>query len=323
LHLYSETITDETYTVTLDGKPAAISQNGRGEFVSTWENEYGFVPVTHTKHRDLGLLSGAPPYMGVIHKINEINDLASIINDGARKQVEMPLVATGVRPGAEITYGGDNSTDANDPSDTPKKDELRVLNLPGKDSDLKAISPTISLADANSVVQAVLEEIERDLPELALHRVRAGGNLTAPGVTASYDDAASRIIEARGSYDGGLVEAQQMAVSIGGFRGYDGYASFNLDSRTNGDTDHRISDRPVVSDVLSRAERIDKTIAATSSPAAKVLLTEMAYEEKQIEQIVEAIGQQTDLFATQVGETATEDEEATVTPNDLLEANQL
>jgi hypothetical protein len=322
MKLYTEVITQEKFTTFIQHTPAAVVQNGRGEPVTEWENDYGFVPLIHVKHRDLGLQFGAPSFMGTIHKINELNDLASIANDGARKQMEMPLVATGVKPGSNIEFGSDNSTDTTDPADTPKKDTKKVLNLPGKDADLKPIPPALDLANVNQLIQAGLEEIERDLPELALHRVRAGGNLTSPGVTASYDDAASRILEARGNFDGGLVEAQQMAIAIGGFRGYEGYTGYALDSRTNGDTDHRITERPVVSDVLSKAERIDKIIMAAGSPAADVLLTEMGLTSDEVKAVLKAASSQLDVFNPQSAETPVEEPEAVITPNDLLQAGE-
>jgi len=321
---YTEIITDDWYRTFIDDEPATINKNARGQAIAEWPNDYGFVPVTHVKHRDLGLQSGAPPFMGTIHKINELNDLASIANDGARKQMEMPLVALGVKSGSELTFGSDNSAATTEhPSDKPDKDMVKILNLPGKDADLKAIPPALDLANVNVLIQAGLEEIERDLPELALHRVRAGGNLTSPGVTASYDDAASRITEARGSYDGSLIEAQQMAISIGGFRGYDGYAGFGLDSRLDGSTDHRVADRPVISDVLSLAEKIDKTIMAASSPAAKVLMEKMDFDEDEVAQVIGAIAEQSDLFAAQTEAAPVEDTEAAITANDLLEASTL
>jgi hypothetical protein len=315
---YTEVITPTSFSTFIDDKPAPVFRNGRGDFVTTWENDYGFVPLVHIKHRDLGLQYGAPPFMGTVHKINELNDLASIVNDGARKQVEMPLVAIGVKSG-DITYGSDGSSNFNDPSDTPKKDTLRVLSLPPKDSDLKAIPPTLSLSDANIIIQATLEEIERDLPELALHRVRAGGNLTAPGVTASYDDATSRIQEARGNYDGGLIEAQQMAIAIGGFRGYKGYEPYTLLSRNNGDTDHRIADRPVVSDTISRKEKLELTVMAAGSPAFNPVATDLGWNEAQIETIQETIEAQTGLFIEAPETENNVTPEAEIQPSDLVD----
>jgi hypothetical protein len=324
--LYKEVITPEKFATFEGDVPTAFYTDRGGTPIQEWDNPYGFVPVAHAKHRDIGLKFGAPSFMGTVHKINELNDLASIVNDGSRKQVEMPLVATGVKA-TDISYGIDNSNDADDPSDLPRKDTLRVLNLPGKDADLKAIAPTLNLADANVNIQNVLEEIERDLPELALHRIRSGGNLTAPGVTAAYDDAASRITEVLGNYDGTLVEAQQMAVAIGGYRNYEGYEGYTLDSRTNGDTDHRIKSRPIVNDILSRAERIDKTIAATSSPAAKILLEkELDYSEEEVDEIIKVVGEQSDLFAlsrTAEDVATVSDAEAAITANDLVEAEAL
>jgi len=288
--LYTETITQESFSTQLDGKPAAVHTNGQGDGVQEWANDYGFVPLVHTAHRDIGLAFGAVPYSATLHKINELNDFASIVNDGGRRQVQMPLVSTGVR--GDVTIGADQSRNPTDTSDTPKKDEVAIINLPGKDATLTSIAPSINLADAAVIINMILEELERDNPELTLHRIRQGGNLTAPGIRGAYDDGASRIIDARTSYDSGLVRAHKMAVAIAGFRGYDGFEDYALESRDNDDTKHNIGDRPIIGDTLAKNEKISLTIQAAGSPAAEVVLEEMGYSKDAIDRVTGAADEQ-------------------------------
>jgi hypothetical protein len=75
-----------------------------------------------------------------------------------------------------------------------------------------------------------------------------------------------RVYERRSGYDAGLVRAQQMAVAIGGYRRYPGYAGFGLDSYAAGALDHTIGERPVFPpDVTDEAE-----VAKLEWEAAKV-----------------------------------------------------
>jgi hypothetical protein len=59
----------------------------------------------------------------------------------------------------------------------------------------------------------------------------------------------------RAGYDSALVRAQQMAIAIGGMRGYEGYQGFGLESYAAGDLEHSIGDRPVFAvDPLDKIE---------------------------------------------------------------------
>ena len=73
----------------------------------------------------------------------------------------------------------------------------------------------------------------------------------------------------RVAYDDGLVRAQQMAVAIGGWRGYEGFAGFGLDSYRAGALDHRIGMRPVFQvDALDDIE-IDAAFWSAAKTAVK------------------------------------------------------
>lgn len=295
LKLYTETITPDTFSTKLDKQPHAFHTNARGEMVDEWRNEYGFVPMVQVMHRDAGMLYGATPYYGSLHKINELNDLASILNDAARKQAQMPLIFKNVRA-TNQDLGSDNSSNSVNRNDSPAKDSVTTLNITGDNADVVPLPPTLDLSSGLANIQAVLEEVERDLPELALHRMRDGGNLTAPGVRSAYDDAISRIREARGNYDSGLVEAQRMAVSIGGMRGYSGYEGFDLSSMVNGNADHMIAQRPVINETLSTSEQVTLTLQAMVSNAPSAVYQKLGWAEGDVEELVASQQAQSNMF---------------------------
>lgn len=251
-------ITPESFVTTVNGNRAKLFENARGELVDTWENEYGFVPVEHVMHTDIDRDYGANAFYTQIHKVNELNDLASINNDGARKQANMPIVIIGdIIDKLDMGSDGSQNTDGNR-DDRPRKDTVSTLNLT-QGSDAKPLPPAIDLMATLANIQELLAELERDMPELSLHRLRGGTNITAPGINAVYNDAVSRLEEKQGIYSSGLVNAQKMAIAIGGMRGYKGYEPYNLMSLENGDLDHNIKPVAIIGDKLSKNEKLTQT----------------------------------------------------------------
>ena len=283
---YRETITEDKFEAqTEDGD--AVHMNGRNEALTEWDNDYGFVPVQHVMHRDVGLMYGAGVTHGSLHKINELNDIASTVNDGMRKQVNLPIVTKNAQLGT-LDFGADQSSDSDNTSDNPKKDTMPVINLVGENADLVVLTPTINVADSIIAINNGQEELERDNPELALHRLRDGGNLTAPGVRSSYDDAIARIQEARGNYDTGLVEVHRMAIAIGGMRGYEGYQGFGLMDMESDKLDHQIAPRPVINETLSKAERTQFTLNGVAQNMPKIFYEDMGWGEDEADQFAQA-----------------------------------
>lgn len=335
--LYREVIDVEKFqiftreTINLYGKampqivPFALYTNGRNEAVSEWPNPYGFVPLVHVQHTDMGLCYGASVMHGLLQKINELNDLHSIINDAMRNQAQLPLVTINAKI-ETLDFGTDRSTSSDSTIDTPKKDTMKVLNLTGTDVDLKTLAPTLDIGASMLNVENIEAEIEKDSPELALHRLRDSGNLTAPGVRSAYDDAIGKIQESRGNYDTGTVKAQQMLVAIGGMRGYDGYQGYNLLSLENGALDHQIKARPVISDSLSLSEKLDKTFMAMDKSAPQTVYIEMGWSKEQADEIIASAQANQDRFAMQSAfgnkNTLQPPDDPEASPQDAFDARQ-
>jgi len=98
----------------------------------------------------------------------------------------------------------------------------------------------------------------------------------------------------RDRYDDALVRAHQMAISIGGYRGYDQFAGFNLDSYKAGALEHSIGKRPVFAvDPMDDLEE-DKLFWVTAEQAGKAgaslpaFLELQNWDEEQIAVITES-----------------------------------
>lgn len=276
-YTYTEIITKETFTTYRDGEPFALVE-WDGVMVSEWANPYGFVPVVLAKQTDVGNAFGASSFHNSLTKIDELNDAASIVNDQIRKALNPPWYLAGVTK--PVT-----SPDAR----VEERDEQSMLYGPAGSQPFPMVMP-LDIPGALSNLDKMLAEIERDMPELALQRLREGGNLTAPGVRAGYSDAIGRIQEARTNYDGALVRALQMAVTIGGMRGLPGFEGFNLSSYDTGTMELYVKDRPVIGDSLGLVERLGalRDAAALPEGTKRQTLAELDYSQEEIDEIVAA-----------------------------------
>ena len=291
----AEMVTQQSYTYTLkvdkqrfatfkDGEPFAYSVDASGAPVSEWDNEYGFVPLVIGHYEDSGLLWGENSFFNTQRKIDEINDAASLLNDSIRKVVIPLLKAKGIKkPKATNTDEPGLSFSQND------KDELLVAYLSDKDSDLEPIIIPLDISAAAQNVDRMLLELERDMPELALQRIREqAGNMTAPGVRTGYSDAIWRIEAARQNLDPALISALQMGITISAINGYTGFGAFNADSYARGDIDFDIKKRPIIADTIDKGTKITTLLNMSDKPPGiqRLVLQELEYSKPEIEGIV-------------------------------------
>lgn len=275
-YTYTEKITKDKFQTFKNGSPFAFYKDMSGKPVAEWDNEYGFVPVSLCQHQPSGLKWGENAFHASTRKVDEINDQASLLNDQVRKVIVPLLFVSGAGGKKDLTV------------DTSDRDRFTIIYAP-EGSDIKNVIGDIDIEGASANIDKMLQELERDLPELALQRMReSGGDQTAPGVTAAYSDAVGRVEEARGNYDGALVRAIQMAVTMGGLNSYRGFESFNLQSYDAGNIDFYIKDRPVINDSLSLLQRLTSlgTVNSMTPALQRVAMQEMGYDEKTIDSVV-------------------------------------
>jgi hypothetical protein len=242
-YTYTEHITPEQFSTYKDGELYAYYNDAAGMPVAQWANEYGFVPVSLGKFSDEGFTFGVPGYAGTsLYKINEINDVASLLNDNIRKSVNTIWVASGADKGTTL------DASKND------RDKSPILYMPQQATLTPLVFP-LDIAQTSARIQDMLTELQADMPELALATIRDNSSrMTQPGVNTGWADGEARIIEARGMFDGALVRAQMMAMAMGGFNNYTGYEAFSLDDYINGNLQHSIKPRPVIDDTLGKSE---------------------------------------------------------------------
>lgn len=255
-------------------KRFAFFEDASGKLVDQWDEPYGFVPVRFAMHMTDDATFGMSMGHGVLAKIDELNAAASAIHDQIGKIINPIWKAKGVEVPKEGLQINDD------------KGGVPIVNV--GTGDLEALTTQLQIADALAAIADQQEEIEADMPELGLAKIREHGNLTKPGIDAGWQDAIGLIEEAMGNYDASLVAATKMAITIGGIGGYRDFEGFNPQSYDNGEMDFNIKPRSVIGDTLSKSEKIDKIIAAPPEKLSLVM-REIGYSDQEIEQATEGL----------------------------------
>ena len=265
----------------------AITGETRLEPLAEWRNLYGFVPVRHIAHVKGSGDWGMTSFQTSLSKINELNDAASILQDGIRKTVNPVWALIGGRMPSGKEAG------------TTEKDEIPVVNVPAG-GDVKPLVATIDVNGAITAINQIVAEIERDMPQLALQRIReSGGNPSGVAIENSYSDASDLLVEVQGNYDQGLIAAIQMAISIGALRyptnptAYAAFAPYDpVTSFESGELDFYIKEREVFSDRLTADRKIELLLQAASTPVRAIVMRDLGYSEDDIAEVEEGAREQ-------------------------------
>jgi hypothetical protein len=236
----------ETY---LDGSlyawPDHLDRNG--EMVAQWEEPYGFVPLVLVKHINVGADWGWGEFHATLSKIREADDLGSKLDDQIRKTVDAKWGILGAaRPLDTPTVGGRETSDE---VFEPGREEEGMIYFPNG-ADFKPMVAPLEIGQTSDHIMTLLAAWREQHPELrnAIYGLAEDG--TAANVSGETIRRARQPVEEKADlyrphYDDGEARSNQMAIAIGGWRGYKGYEGFGLESYIGGDLEHSIGERPV------------------------------------------------------------------------------
>lgn len=278
---YTKEIDTEWFRTYRDDGLYAFHKGINGEPIDKWPNDYGFVPVRHIQHRNVGKEFGTTSFAKTLPKINELNDQASLLNDQIRKVVKVTWAVLG---------GTLPDTRQGDPE---ARDGVLTINLP-EGTDIKAMVVPLDIAGVIAAMDKLTVEIENDMPQLSLQAIRkAGGDATGVAIRNLYNDAVDLIEEVQGNYDAGLIAAIQMAISMGAVHGYADFTAYSLDSYEAGDLDFYLKPRPIFDDSLTKKEKLDLLVQVADKPIAALAMREMGYDQADIDEVMALQAQRT------------------------------
>jgi hypothetical protein len=288
---YGKEVTPEAITTFRDDKPFSY-QPGQE---ATVPNPYGFVPAAWARHRNVGSDHGEPAIAACYQKVDELNQLASALNDRVMKIVNSPLIvdAEGKLPNER----GKRPPTADQASPERDKDSLGLWRVP-QGSGIHMLE--LQIADAYPALDKQIAEIEKDLPELTVHaQLREMSQVTGPAAARIMGDAVNRLSDAAAGYDQQSVKLFQMAVAIAGWRAQSGawgskgelgaqrakFAPFSLDSYERGDIDMAIAPRPLIRETGQESAQT-LLLKQQLGVSEKQILTELGYSDEQVQAMI-------------------------------------
>lgn len=226
---------------------APIEQLGDPILIQPFEDMgIDFVPIVHAPFRDIGEKWGAGVFAQQIDKIDEANRMATRLHQMLFRNNKntWAITAGGMddkgRPLPAPKVGGSTSNDPEEKGKVTIGDD-EIFYLPGN-SDMKSLVPNLQYAAALSILNAMMAELESDLPELLFYRIKEFGQTSGVAIRRILSGAISRAEEGRGNGEAAIVRAVQMALTMGTNAGvFEGLGTYDA-----GDFDFTFKRRPVL-----------------------------------------------------------------------------
>ncbi|MCB8942558.1 MAG: hypothetical protein H6658_02160 [Ardenticatenaceae bacterium] len=203
-----------------------------------------FAPFVCAKHLSIGHDErGIGAYLLALDKIDEANRQATRLHSMLFRH-NQPTWALGAnatrgdgRPVAAPRLGGTSDEDGS----IVELGGETFVRLPGT-ATLEALVPQIDYDAALNVLNAHLEELSKDLPELNYYKLLELGELSGRAIRLLLGPAITSGKEVRGNLEAALVKAQKMALTIGQAAGI----WSKLGSFDDGDFEHTFAERDII-----------------------------------------------------------------------------
>lgn len=226
------------------GENAKLSELGDPilyEPLQAFVGDNSFIPIVHIKFKDNGTTRGDACVKHALSKIDEANRIATFLHRMYFNNGEgfMAIKANSTGPNGEplpapkITDRKSGTTSKDNNLSVSNK---RFISLPGM-ADLTSVIPGINYDSGMNIVNNLVKEIEKDLPELKYYSVPDAQNLSGKALKNLLGAAVDVAIEARDNYFAGLARLYKMALTIGQFIGL----FTNIGNYDNGDFEHTLT----------------------------------------------------------------------------------
>lgn len=269
---YKETATRDGQNVVFETflNDAPFAWNGEA---SSWDEPYGFIPMVHIKHNDVGMEWGWSEFHPARSKMHELDDLTSLLSDQIRKTVNAKWFFTGLDGSDDVSTAMTTTETKARPE--PGREEEQALYSSDPNSKVYPMVAPIEFEGVIMHIAEILKDLERDYPELKFDALRVGGEVSGRALRVARQPAEAKVLQRRVNYDDGLKRILQMALSIGGLRNI--FEGFSLDSYNSGDLDFEFGEREVFPiDELEKLEE-DKAFWEAAKLAKEAGMPLLAY----------------------------------------------
>jgi hypothetical protein len=182
-----------------------------------WLTELGldFIPIVHIKFRDIGKPYGVGCVTHCLDKIDEANKMASRISQ-LQFRYNHPTVVVSAND-KDASGRPIPSKKLEKDKDVYSEEDETILYLDGM-AKIDNLIPTIDFQAALDILNAQMEELTADLPELRAYSLK-DGNLSGKAVKMLLSGAISRAEEAQANFIQGLIRACQIGLTLGKYWG--------------------------------------------------------------------------------------------------------
>ena len=241
---------------------------------SQWSEPYGFVPMVHIQHNDVGLEWGWSELHPSRSKMHELDDLASLLSDQLRKSVNVKWFIAGAKA-ASLTEDMTPTETKSRPE--PGREEEPAFYAPDPDTKIYPMVGPIDIEGATLHITEILKDLERDYPELKFDALRAIGEVSGAALRVARQPVETKVLQRRANYDDGLRRILQMSLTIGGLRGQ--FAGITPDSYGSGALDFEFDERGVFATETFEEYEKDKTFWEGAKVAKEAGMPLLAYLE--------------------------------------------
>ena len=275
-YTWGKIVEKETITTLRDGKP--YGYDGQPE---TIPNPWGFVPAIWIQHQNIGGQHGDPCFAGTLTRMDGLNGVATAINNYMLKFVKQFVIvgsddASGLRTAIHGSNDSRQRTGASEYSSGADRgdDTIPLLAATGSIQAVRLFE-NMGLADAVPHIERLIDEIEKDLPEITLNEKLLGmSQVTEPGAQSLSEDVQHKLDDAAANYDSGIIRLGQMGISMAAQCIRDGiwsgpltaqqalFSPFTPESYDRGELQFSLEPRtilrPSMTDLLAQAAGIER-----------------------------------------------------------------
>lgn len=258
----------------------------------------GFIPIVRAPFREINDEESDNCFAQALAKIDEADAIASRLHKALFRFGSSVLWAieraeydpsTGQLAGpATLTDAAGNAISGGNKLTLSNEDFLQI---PGT---LKCLVPPIDFAAALSILNAHLDEIKADLPELLYSDIMYKNQLATETVRMMLQAAFDRAAEARGNAESALIQAHKMALTIGQNKEVPQFGANEIGTWEAGDFEHSIDSREFMpltkteEAALKKVEAETDQIRIANGIPLHIVLQERGYSDEEIEQIESA-----------------------------------
>lgn len=261
------------------------------EVIAFSELGIDFIPVVHTKFRDNGDPRGQGCVYHALDKIYEANRVATRLHDLLFAFGEPVFVASAndkdaqgrPLPPPRVSTDTASAPVPSGASITGVIGQIfgRMISLPGM-AKIDSLIPDVDYADALAILNAQMDELEKDLPELRWYALTPTEQSAMSGAALRtlLGAAVDRANEARNNLLASLSRAFEMALTIGI---YNGVFPSSLGTFDSGDFDHELQVDSAWGESVSDKADIMAKLTGGGMPA-KAAMRLAGFTEAQVEE---------------------------------------